>query len=381
MAHHHSGGRELKTKVLDLKDTNVALIGSDIDHKCRLEASNGEPAWKNAGKKTGIEVWRVNKFKLEEVTEKVIGSFYDGDSYIILHTIKTGNSFKWDIYFWLGKFTTQDEAGTAAYKTVELDDHLGTLPAQHREVQGHETSQFLQLFANKGGVRILKGGYETGFHHVEINSPASYQPRLLHIQGTTANHMRVSEVDLRTSSLNSSDCFVLDAGLDIYQFNGGKSKHVERNKASQVCSTIEVERPKAKLHVFEEGDADAAPFWKFFGGPQKIAAEGHAEVVNTRSIAAHDLFEMDIIHGKSQFKKIASGSISKALLKSQHVFILDIGHRVFVWVGNHAPQQEKKYALQRALDYINTHNLPPHTALSRVPEGHETHALLEVLVK
>jgi len=376
MAHN----RQTKTKVLDLKDTNVALIGSDIDHKCRLEASNGEPAWTNAGKKAGLEAWRVNKFKLEAVPEKVIGSFYDGDSYIVLHTVKTGNNFKYDIYFWLGKFTTQDEAGTAAYKTVELDDHLGTLPAQHREVQGHETSQFLQLFGNKGGVRILKGGYDTGFHHVEINSPASYQPRLLHIQGTTAKDVRAVEVEIKASSLNSSDCFILDAGLDIYQFNGHKSKPIERNKASQVSSSIEHERPSAKLHVSDEGDADAAPFWKFFGGLQKIAEEGHVEVAKPRSIASNDLFEMDIVHGKAQFKKIASGSINKSLLKSQHVFVLDTGHRLFVWVGNHSPKPEKKYALQKALDYINAHNLPPQTAVSRVPEGHETHAFLEVLV-
>jgi len=334
--------------VLDLKDTNVALIGTDIDHKCRLEASNGEPAWKNAGKKSGIEVWRVNKFKLDTVPQKEIGSFYDGDSYILLNTRQQGNSFKWDIYFWLGKFTTQDEAGTAAYKTVELDDHLGQAPTQHREVQEHETTEFLQLFAKQGGIRILKGGHDTGFNHVEINAGVKYQPRLLHIQGNSARDMRVTEVELQASNLNSSDCFILDLGLDVYQFNGRMSKPIERNRASQVSNSIQVERPRSKLHVFEEGDSDAAPFWKYFGGPQPIAKEGAVQL-KTRAIAA-DLYEMNVHHGKSHFSKAGTGFISRSQLKSNQIFILDIGDEVFVWVGQSAPSQERKYALQRALD-------------------------------
>ena len=64
-----------------------------------------------------------------------------------------------DIYFWIGKGSTQDEYGTAAYKTVELDDYLGGAPVQHREVMMYESAEFKALF--KGTIAYLTGGSES----------------------------------------------------------------------------------------------------------------------------------------------------------------------------------------------------------------------------
>ena len=60
------------------------------------------------------------------------------------------------IHFWLGEEASTDEAAIAAYKSVELDEHLGGSPIQHREVQGQETSRFQAYF--KKGIRYLSGG-------------------------------------------------------------------------------------------------------------------------------------------------------------------------------------------------------------------------------
>ena len=52
----------------------------------------------------------------------------------------------YDVHFWIGKYSTQDEYGTAAYKTVELDTYHDDKPIQHREVMGHESKLFLGYF-------------------------------------------------------------------------------------------------------------------------------------------------------------------------------------------------------------------------------------------
>ena len=108
---------------------------------------------------------------------------------VILSSYKAApdaEKLSYDIHFWIGEESTQDEYGVAAYKTVELDDLLtgttGSAPHQHRQTMGHETEKFLSYFPN--GLIIKSGGIESGFHHVTTEE---YKPHLLQIHRAGGN--------------------------------------------------------------------------------------------------------------------------------------------------------------------------------------------------
>lgn len=83
-------------------------------------------AFANAGKQKGLEIWRIENFQPVAYATKDYGKFYSGDSYIVLNTkVDDKGKLSWDVHFWLGLETSQDEAGSAAIYTVQLDDQLG----------------------------------------------------------------------------------------------------------------------------------------------------------------------------------------------------------------------------------------------------------------
>ena len=53
---------------------------------------------------------------------------------------------EYDLHFWIGKESSQDEYGAVAVKAVELDQMLGDVPVQHREIQDHESKLFKSYF-------------------------------------------------------------------------------------------------------------------------------------------------------------------------------------------------------------------------------------------
>ncbi|XP_021929080.1 gelsolin, cytoplasmic-like [Zootermopsis nevadensis] len=121
-----------------------------------------DPAFVGAGSKSGVLVWRIEKFNPVAVSSDKYGQFHIGDSYVVLKT--KNNRRSWDIHSWHGNETSNDESATAAIKMVELDNLLGGGPVQHREDQGEESDLFRSYFSS--GILYLPGGIPSGLRPV-----------------------------------------------------------------------------------------------------------------------------------------------------------------------------------------------------------------------
>ncbi|KAK2970712.1 hypothetical protein RJ640_015137, partial [Escallonia rubra] len=312
---------------------------------------------------SGIEIWRIENFHPVPIPKSSYGKFFTGDSYVVLKTtaLKSG-ALRHDIHYWLGKDTSQDEAGTAAIKTVELDAALGGRAVQYREVQGHETEKFLSYF--KPCIMPQEGGVASGFKHAEAGE---HMTRLYVCKGKHVVH-----VPFARSSLNHDDIFILDTKSKIFQFNGSNSSIQERAKALEVVQYIKdtYHDGKCEIAAIEDGklmaDAETGEFWGFFGGfaplPRKTANdEAKSTDVPTR------LFRVE----KGQAEPIEADSLTRELLDTNRCYVLDCGAEVYVWMGRNTSLDERKSGSGAAEELVRGLDRPKYHII-RVIEGFET---------
>ncbi|XP_034272516.1 gelsolin isoform X1 [Pantherophis guttatus] len=326
----------------------------------------------NAGKQPGLQIWRIEKFDLVPVPRNLYGDFFMGDAYVILNTIRQRNgNLQYDLHFWLGNECSQDESGSAAIFTVQLDDYLGGRAIQHREVQGHESSTFLGYF--KSGLKYKAGGVASGFRHVVPNEVTVQ--RLLQVKGRRT--ARATEVPVTWDSFNRGDCFILDLGSNIHQWCGSDANRFERLKATQVAKGIRDNERSGRARVYVEDDGAERDEMIQVLGPKPTLPAGTAD--DTQADATNrrlaKLYKVSNGAGNMAVSLVADENpFSQAALISDDCFILDHGTdgKIFVWKGRNANSEERKAALKTASEFISKMTYPRHTQIQVLPDGGET---------
>ncbi|XP_070814876.1 advillin [Chaetodon trifascialis] len=323
----------------------------------------------------GIIIWRVEKMELVQLPEKSYGNFYEGDCYVLLSTKKVGSSLSYDIHYWIGSHSTQDEQGAAAVYTIQLDEFLGSTPVQHREVQNHESDAFKGYF--KQGIIFKKGGVASGMRHTETNT---YDiKRLLHVKGK--KRVIAKEVEMSWKSFNLGDVFLLDIGKTIVQWNGPKSNKQEKLKGMLLAKDIrDRERGgRAEIKVIEGEAETSSPqimdvLNAALGERTSELTEGPPdETADQEQKSKLTLYHVSDADGQMKVTEVATRPLIQDLLNHDDCYFLDQGGtKIFVWKGKKANKAERQAAMSRALEFIKAKNYPITTNVETVNDGAES---------
>ena len=303
---------------------------------------------------TGLMGWKIIDFKLVPVEE--LGKFHTGDSDIILHAYRVGASMRIirDIFFWLGSTSTQDERGTAAIKTVELDDFFGGSPIQHREIQYHESEAFLRLFDATGGIQYLDGGVPSAFRKINIEKTID----MFMIKGK--RDVLVKQIPPSRSSLCHGNCYIIHTPGQFFVWIGKNSSILEKNKTSRCLDIIKGKDPKAdiiRIDGEENEELNAL-----------IGAEGEIPENDENDAKFEASFKRIIYDDK--FEVIAEGkNVDQKCLSTNAVNFYLYGEKIFAHVGKKATPESKKSAVIDSIKLIEKLGLPDYTGIEVVHEG------------
>uniref|UniRef100_A0A8C2ENS1 Villin-1 n=1 Tax=Cyprinus carpio TaxID=7962 RepID=A0A8C2ENS1_CYPCA len=331
----------------------------------------------------GLQIWRVENMELVPCPSNTFGQFFEGDSYVILYTHKTSNNYTYDIHYWLGKETSQDEQGAAAIYTTQMDEHLGGAAVQHRETQGHESATFQGYF--KQGIIYKKGGVASGMKQVETNT---YNiRRLLHVKGN--KHVVAGEVEMSWKSFNQGDVFLLDLGSLIIQWNGPKSNRMERLRGMNLAKDIRDRERGGRVQVTvvegddEKSSEDAMKLMiKAMGEKKQIKDAIPDEIVDEKLKTAIKLFHISDAQGNLVVQEVAVKPLTQDLLKTEDCYLLDQGGiKIFVWKGKKASKTERAESLKKAEAYIKAKGYPTSTYVETVSEGAESSVFKQLFQK
>ncbi|GAA35205.2 protein flightless-1 [Clonorchis sinensis] len=319
----------------------------------------------------GVEVWEVDEFYPKRVDEECAqGRMFDGDCYVVLDTSMSANqTLEWTIYYWIGSQATMDKQTCAAIHAVNLRNFLGAEGRTHREEQNDESDEFLALFDGK--LMVLEGSHgETGFFHVEAQAVI---PKLYRLFGQE-KRLQIVSMPLSPLSLDPKFCYLIDAQSELYLWLGADSRVMVRTKGRLLAEKISVRerRGEAAIHLEAQGrESDA--FWAIITDQwtpaplptavmkvdedshhqQKQRANGpsaaHPQPPNVKppknvprdfipadwKLPQPILYDVRMGKGYLELPQVdlRLGILSKTLLDPKHVYLLDSGGELFVWVG------------------------------------------------
>ncbi|VDO96762.1 unnamed protein product [Soboliphyme baturini] len=304
--------RPLSPKLLDTKDCFILDVGPTgiyawLGKKCT--DNERKTVWEKA------KVWRVENFFLMPVDKSQYGTFYSGDSYVIMYKYMDNNRERSIVYFWQGLNSSTDEKAASAMLAARMDEKEAHGDAlQIRVVQNKEPLHFLKMFGDD--VVILMGGHKSGFKN--INDRDNYDTDGVRL-------FRIRDKKIMQISRWNANC------------NGSPDK----------VFSVRFTRSPTIVREGEESDA----FWAFLGGKGNYATGG---ILSSSQILPVRLFHCTNAVGYFKVEEVYN--FSQEDLIEDDVMILDavedVWSIIYIWIGKDSNLAERKEAIKTATEYL-----------------------------
>ena len=291
-----------------------------------------------------LYVWRIEKSCLRKWPKENYGTFYEGDSFLVL---KIEDEIKKYAHVWIGKSSTKDEISFVICKVMQLDKILKNKCIIYYEVQGKESQRFLSYFSiffyEKGGVE----------EDLEAKKQKKIIMRLFEIHGSGSN-VKVVQIPINKKNINSDDAYLFDAGINIFIYIGNSSNCFEKFKIGVLAQKIKEKRLNkvSIIEVDEKGtnDRDLNNKKLFEEMLEKFEENAEEEKDNDdNKDKIRKMLKLSDESGKLLLEEVAYG---KENLNSDDVFLIDNDNVIILYIGKGVSKNEKRYSRYYAKNYI-----------------------------
>ncbi|KAJ3217708.1 hypothetical protein HDU67_007404 [Dinochytrium kinnereticum] len=331
------------------------------------------------GEQTGLFVFRIENMRPEILPLDQFGRFCVADCYIVLSSTEAdsgeahadASKLIHKIWTWIGKEAEMDKRFCCAMYAVGLKNAIGGFTTETEE-----SSDFAELFG--GSLEHLDGSFATESGLFVTEKTRQYPLRLYRIQGKINVFLQL--VAPSSSSLESSNVYLIDAGLEIVQWNGSTSSLGGRSKCRMLCESINASERVGRAQIFEmnEGEEDEW-LWDILDGledhskesglPEATVYPSTVTLYRAPALTGDELSEEALDPVKNVV--VSNERLKRTMLKSDGCFVLDVGCEVFLWIGLAAKPEMKVVAGEMMARVIRLSDRPPWLALHRAIDGHE----------
>ncbi|XP_048735366.2 advillin-like isoform X2 [Ostrea edulis] len=267
------------------------------------------------------EIWKIDGDKMVKMDNDQHGIFNNGNSYIVLHRIRVGSVTQQVLYYWLGSKLEHDTQDSVLDLVLSMNKTLNNQCVVIRVFDGREPQHLMSVLGN---CLII---YDKDF----ADTPDERKSRLFRIQEQDSENcsMRVQQVPVCSSSLNSSAAFILSTPSDeCFLWYGQKSGGSEREYAKQMIGYISP-MCKYEYSIMTEGK-ESKTFWNVIGQKQQYPLELKMEALDRR----HPRLLACCIKGDNiTFEHIEN--YKQEDLCENEIFLLDLYDQIYVWTGAH----------------------------------------------